>query len=147
MRSDNFHCDFTGRWMSPAIEGLVPSIAQRCSTTAAEQNSAAGVYASEAPVLKINFEPAGPPDVGVVLYRVLDMSEGGNERMRPVRRSSQRKDQSAPVLEVDAESNEMEAVPAECPGVFIEQPLERWSPRDLMTGMFRLVRWTRLATS
>jgi hypothetical protein len=67
--------------------------------------------------------------------------------MRPARRSSHHKDQNAPVLEVDAETTEMEAVPAECPGVFIEQPLERWSPRDLMTGVFRLVRWTRLATS
>jgi hypothetical protein len=39
------------------------------------------------------------------------------------------------------------SVPAECPGLFIEQPLERWSPRDLIVGVLRLVRWTRLATS
>jgi hypothetical protein len=40
-----------------------------------------------------------------------------------------------------------EPVPEECPGVVLEQPLERWSPRDLLMGVFRLVRWTRLATS
>lgn len=69
--------------------------------------------------------------------------------MRPVRRSPQRTDQDALSLEIDADSIEvsLESVPAECPGVFIEQPLERWSPRDLIMGVFRLVRWTRLATS
>jgi hypothetical protein len=40
-----------------------------------------------------------------------------------------------------------EAVPEECPGVILEQPLERWSARDLLPGLFRLVRWSRLATS
>ena len=40
-----------------------------------------------------------------------------------------------------------EPVPEECPGVILEQPLERWSPRDLVTGLFRLVRSSRLATS
>jgi hypothetical protein len=67
--------------------------------------------------------------------------------MRPVRRSQQHAEQDAPALEIAAEFMKMETVPAECPGVFIEQPLERWSPRDLMAGVFRLVRWTRLATS
>lgn len=69
--------------------------------------------------------------------------------MSPVCRSSQRTDQDALVFEVDAELVEfsVEAVPAECPGLFIEQRLERWSPRDLIVGVFRLVRWTRLATS
>jgi hypothetical protein len=38
-------------------------------------------------------------------------------------------------------------VPAECPGLFVEQPFERWSPRDLIVGVLRLVRWDRLATS
>jgi hypothetical protein len=38
-------------------------------------------------------------------------------------------------------------VPEECPGVILEQPLERWSSRDLVAGLFRLVRWSRLATS
>jgi hypothetical protein len=67
--------------------------------------------------------------------------------MRPARRSPQHAEQDALSLQVAAETIEVEAVPAECPGVFIEQPLERWSPRDLITGVFRLVRWTRLATS
>ena len=51
--------------------------------------------------------------------------------------------------EVHAASPAMagEAVPPECPGVFVEQPLERWSSRDLIVGVFRLMRWTRLATS
>jgi len=40
-----------------------------------------------------------------------------------------------------------EPVPEECPGVVLVQPLERWSSRDLVTGLFRLVRWSRLATS
>jgi hypothetical protein len=38
-------------------------------------------------------------------------------------------------------------VPTECPGVVMEQPFERWSSRDLVIGVLRLVRWTRLATS
>ena len=67
--------------------------------------------------------------------------------MHRVRRTPQHADQIALSLQVVAETIEVEAVPAECPGVFIEQPLERWSPRDLITGVFRLVRWTRLATS
>ena len=70
--------------------------------------------------------------------------------MRPVCWSSQSADDgTAPLAEVGAQSREslVESVPAECPGVFIEQPLERWSPRDLIVGVLRLVRWTRLATS
>ena len=69
--------------------------------------------------------------------------------MHPVRRSPQLMDQDAVSLEVDIESIEMslEPVPAECPGVVVEQPLERWSPRDLIAGIFWLVRWARLATS
>lgn len=69
--------------------------------------------------------------------------------MRPVRRSPQRTDPNVLSLEVDAESIETwdDAVPPECPGVFVEQPLERWSSRDLIVGVFRLVRWARLATS
>jgi hypothetical protein len=31
--------------------------------------------------------------------------------------------------------------------MFMEQPLERWSPRDLIASVRRLVRRTRLATS
>ena len=65
--------------------------------------------------------------------------------MRRVRRSLEHADSNRPSLEVVAET--LEVVPAESPGVFIDQPLERWSPRDLITGVFRLVRWTRLATS
>jgi hypothetical protein len=38
-----------------------------------------------------------------------------------------------------------EPTPAEDPGVFVAQPLERWSPRDLFVGLGRLVRWTGTA--
>jgi hypothetical protein len=38
-----------------------------------------------------------------------------------------------------------EPTPAEDPGVFAPQPLERWSPRDLLVGLARLVRWTGTA--
>ena len=70
--------------------------------------------------------------------------------MRPVSWSSQSADDgTAPLDAVGAQSSQspVESVPAECPGVFMEQPLERWSPRDLILGMLRLVRRTRLATS
>jgi hypothetical protein len=66
--------------------------------------------------------------------------------MHPVRRLQQQTDK-APALDVDTEASAIEAVPAECPAAFIERPLERWSSRDLIIGVFRLVRWTRLATS
>jgi hypothetical protein len=70
--------------------------------------------------------------------------------MRPVCGSSQLTDDGAmPFAEFDAQSSEIppESVPAEAPGVFVAQPLERWSPRDLIVGLFRLVRRTRMATS
>lgn len=70
--------------------------------------------------------------------------------MRPVCWSSQRTDDGPmPLAEPEAAPVDLiaEPVPAESPGVFLEQPLERWSPRDLIVGVFRLVRWTRLATS
>ena len=73
-----------------------------------------------------------------------------NEGMRPVCWSSQPADDGTmPLAELGAQSAEIpaEPVPAETPGVFLEQPLERWSPRDLIMGVSRLVRWTRLATS
>jgi hypothetical protein len=38
-----------------------------------------------------------------------------------------------------------DSTPIESPGVFVEQPLERWSARDLVTGLTRLVRWTGAA--
>ena len=38
-----------------------------------------------------------------------------------------------------------EWAPPESPGVFVEQPLERWSPRDLVVGIARLVRSTGAA--
>jgi hypothetical protein len=75
------------------------------------------------------------------------MSTGGKKGMHRVRRTLEYAEQSSPALKVVAETTELEAVPAECPGIFIDQPFERWSPRDLITGVFRLVRWTRLATS
>ena len=70
--------------------------------------------------------------------------------MRPVSWSSQSADDGmAPLAEVGAQSSDnlVESVPAECPGVFMEQPLERWSPRDVIVGVLRLFRRTRLATS
>jgi hypothetical protein len=68
--------------------------------------------------------------------------------MRPAGWSSHPADDDTLTL-VQSEAIEIgaEPVPAECPGVVLEQPLERWSPRDLVTGLFRLVRWSRLATS
>jgi hypothetical protein len=38
-----------------------------------------------------------------------------------------------------------ELTPTESPGVFVDQPLERWSPRDLGAGLNRVVRWTGAA--
>jgi hypothetical protein len=70
--------------------------------------------------------------------------------MRPVCWSSQSADDGTmPLAKLDAQSVESpaEPVPAESPGVFLAQPLERWSPRDLITGVSRLVRRTRLAPS
>ena len=70
--------------------------------------------------------------------------------MRPVCGSSQSADDGAtPFAECEVQSSRLpaESVPAECPGVFMEQALERWSPRDLVEGVLRLARLTRLATS
>ena len=70
--------------------------------------------------------------------------------MRPVSWSSQPADGGTLSLAgFDPQAAEIPAefVPAECPGVFLEQALERWSPRDLIIGVFRWVRWSRLATS
>ena len=97
--------------------------------------------------LRATPEPAEPPGIRRACCAVMDMSKGGYEGMHRVRRSFEHADSNRPSLEVVAETLELEAVPAECPGVFIDQPLERWSPRDLITGVFRVVRWTRLATS
>jgi len=38
-----------------------------------------------------------------------------------------------------------EWAPTESPGVFVAQPLERWSPRDLVVGVARMVRSTGAA--
>ena len=68
--------------------------------------------------------------------------------MRPVCGSSKSVDDGAtPSCVVQLRDIPADAVPAECPGVFIEQPLERWSPRDLIVGVLRLVRRTPLAAS
>lgn len=70
--------------------------------------------------------------------------------MRPVSGSSQSADDGTmPFVEVEAQSSEIptDSVPVESPGVFMEQPLDRWSSRDLIVGVLRLVRRTRLATS
>jgi hypothetical protein len=70
--------------------------------------------------------------------------------MRPVGWSSHPVDDGILTLAhsgVEAIASAVEPVPPECPGVILEQPLDRWSARDLLVGLFRLVRWTRLATS
>ena len=71
--------------------------------------------------------------------------------MRRVCGSSQAVDGGAMpfVAEFEAEPSGLpaEPTPPECPGVFMEQPLDRWSPRDLVLPALRLVRWARLATS
>ena len=70
--------------------------------------------------------------------------------MRPVCGSSQSGDDgTAPFVPCEVSSSEApaESVPAECPGVFMEQSLERWSQRDVIVGVLRLVRRTPLATS
>jgi hypothetical protein len=70
--------------------------------------------------------------------------------MRPVRWSQQPGEEEAhPLAEFDTVlvATPAEPVPEECPAVFSEQPLERWSPRDLIVGVSRLVRWTGFATS
>ena len=71
--------------------------------------------------------------------------------MRPVCGSSQSADDGTKPF-ADQFGNQpsefpAEATPAECPGVFLEQPLERWSLGGLIVSMLRLVRRTRLATS
>jgi hypothetical protein len=133
--------------VSPAIEGVLVKSRERCSTCAVEQKRAVRVNGSNAG-LKTQSEAGGTAGrTGGGAARVLGMSEGGHEGMHPVRRAPQHTDDNAIALEVAVAAIEIEAVPAECPGVFIEQPLERWSSRDLITGVFRLVRWTRLATS
>lgn len=69
--------------------------------------------------------------------------------MRPVCGSSKSvADGATPFAECVVQLRDIPAdtVPAECPGLFIEQPLERWSPRDLIVGVLRLVRRTPLAT-
>lgn len=38
-----------------------------------------------------------------------------------------------------------ELTPPESPGVFVDQPLERWSRRDVVAGLTRLVRSTGAA--
>ena len=68
--------------------------------------------------------------------------------MRPVCGSSKSvADGATPSCVVPLRDIPADTVPAECPGVFIEQPLERWSPRDLIVGVLRLVRRTPLAAS
>ena len=68
--------------------------------------------------------------------------------MRPVRWSQSPADDTV----VEPKEPEEQAVPAppewaptESPGVFVAQPLERWSPRDVVVGAARLVRWTGAA--
>ena len=71
--------------------------------------------------------------------------------MRPVCGSSQAADDGAMpfIAEFEARASGFpaEPTPPECPGVFMAQPLERWSPRDLIVSVLRLVRRTRLAPS
>jgi hypothetical protein len=70
--------------------------------------------------------------------------------MRPVGWSSHPADDGTLTLAhsgFEEVESAVEPVPPECPGVILEQPLERWSSRDLLLGLFRWVRWARLATS
>jgi hypothetical protein len=70
--------------------------------------------------------------------------------MRPAGWSSHPADDGTSTLaqsDVHAIEIATELVPEECPAVVFEQPLERWSSRDLIARLFRLVRWNRLATS
>ena len=71
---------------------------------------------------------------------------GGNEGMSPVCWSQSPDDIS---LTREPEGKPLptppEPTPTESPGVFVEHPLERWSPRDLVVGLSRLVRWTGAA--
>jgi hypothetical protein len=57
--------------------------------------------------------------------------------------------QGEPMAEESTPTDELmltaELMPTESPGVFVEQPLDRWSPRDLATGLARLVRWSDAA--
>ena len=130
---------------SPSIEDHLAQVAGKMQYSGCGTNPRSGRSPFETPARR----PAAPPGrAGGHAARVLNMSEGGTEAMRPVRRSPQHSDQDLPSLpSVAAEAIEGEMVPTECPAVFVEQPLERWSPRDLVAGVFRLVRWTRLATS
>jgi proteasome lid subunit RPN8/RPN11 len=92
--------------------------------------------------------PADEPSDGLATQRTVQYRR--NEGMRPAGWSSHPADDGTLTLvRSDVQALEMatESVPAECPGVVLEQPLERWSPRDLVAGLFRLVRWSRLATS
>jgi hypothetical protein len=63
--------------------------------------------------------------------------------MRPACWSSETADDgTVPAEEFEAQFSgvSVTSVPTECPGVFMEQPFERWSPRDLIVGLLRLIR-------
>ena len=68
--------------------------------------------------------------------------------MRPVSWSQPLGDESVVApgeFEEKAVPGPPESAPIESPGVFVPQPLERWSHRDLVLGVARLVRWTGAA--
>ena len=133
---------------SPSVEGEVRQVGQKVQYCGRGTKSRLATLTVRNAGLRANTgagRTAGHP--GGRVARVMDMSKGGYEGMQRVRRSLEHADPNRPSVEIVAEIVELEAVPAEAPGVFIEQPLERWSPRDLITGVFRLVRWTWLATS
>ena len=68
--------------------------------------------------------------------------------MRPVCWSQQPADDTVVVARESKEAAlpaPPEWAPTESPGVFVAQPLERWSPRDLMVGVARMVRSTGAA--
>jgi hypothetical protein len=67
--------------------------------------------------------------------------------MRPVCWSQSSADEGGVLRDAEREAARVlpEATPTEEPGVFVEQPYERWSPRDVFAGLARLVRSTGAA--
>jgi hypothetical protein len=72
---------------------------------------------------------------------------GGHEGMRPVCWSQPSADEDVALREIEGKPVQglPEPTPAEEPGVFVEQPFERWSPRDLLVSVARAVRSTGAA--
>ena len=72
--------------------------------------------------------------------RPVSWSQPPGDEITVVRRESEERESAE-----DACRAPPARAPTESPGVFVEQPLERWSPRDLVVGVARLVRSTGAA--